>query len=237
MGRHPHWIVERGAAAPELNPTAFRRREAGTREGPLQASIAISPICSWQALPSSRLRPQGPITAAFLQRNVTNVQEAGRLLQALPYGRNERPFEPLCVLDDRRGTCSTKHALLACLAEEQGQPIQLTLGIYEMSEANTPGAGPVLDAHGLKLMLEAHCYLTFHNERIDVTRSVDTPAQPIERLLHEEQIRPDQIGTYKVQLHQQLLREWINSGDESVRGFSLDQLWQIREACIAALGQ
>src|SRR5215212_9918342 len=142
-------------------------------------------MSSWQALPDWPLRPQGPVTAAFLERNATDLQQAGRLVQSLPYGRNERPLEPLCVLNEGRGTCSTKHALLARLAEEQEQPIQLMLGMYEMSGVNTPGVGPALEAHGLRFMLEAHSYLTFRNRRIDVTRALDTPAQPIERLLHE----------------------------------------------------
>lgn len=193
-------------------------------------------MSSWQALPKWQLRPQGPITAAFLERNVSDLQQAGQLLQSLPYGRNERPLEPLCVLDEGRGTCSTKHALLARLAEEQDQPIQLMLGIYEMDPANTPGVGGVLDAHELKLMLEAHCYLMFDSQRIDVTRAPDTPAHPIERLLHEEQISPDHIGAYKTDLQRRMLRAWITADPESSRGYTLDQLWSIREACIGALG-
>ena len=194
-------------------------------------------MCSWQALPELEIRMRGPITAAFLERDITDLQEAGRLLQLLPYGRNEHPLRPLCVLEEGRGTCSTKHALLARLALEQDEPIQLTLGIYEMREANTPDVGRILAAHELPYMLEAHCYLTFGDERIDVTRSPDTPVEPIERLLHEEHISPDQIGPYKVQLHLRILHAWIDSGAESARGYSLEQLWQIRQACIAALGE
>ena len=39
------------------------------------------------------------------------------------------------------------------------------LGIYEMSDRNTPGVGRVLTAHGLSYIPEAHCYLRCQGER------------------------------------------------------------------------
>ncbi len=44
----------------------------------------------------------------------------------------------------------------------------------------------------------------------------------------------EQIGAYKIALHRRFLGEWI-ARTEAVRGRSLDEVWQIREACIAAL--
>jgi hypothetical protein len=195
---------------------------------------SIPPLCSWEALPDDALRPAAAVTAAFTERGASSFQQAGRLLQTLPYGRIASGNDPLCVLTEGRGTCSTKHALLAHLAEEQGLPIQLTLGIYEMCESNTPGVGAVLNTLDLPFILEAHCYLSFEACRIDVTRELSTPADPIERLLHEERITPDQIGSYKQALHQRVLREWIA---EQSHGYSFERLWEIREACIAALSQ
>jgi hypothetical protein len=48
------------------------------------------------------------------------------------------------MLNERKGTCSTKHALLKAFAGEQGLPIPLMLGIYEMDARNIPGIGPYL---------------------------------------------------------------------------------------------
>jgi hypothetical protein len=172
-----------------------------------------------------------------MERGALDVQEAGHFLQSLPYGRVASSQDLMCVLAEGRGTCSTKHALLARLTAEQELPIQLTLGIYEMSETNTPGVGAVLDRFDLPFMLEAHCYLIFEKHRIDITRDVGTPASPIERLLHEEPISTGQIGAYKRDLHQRVLREWIAARPEQSRGYTLDQVWEIREACIAAMGE
>ena len=137
------------------------------------------------------------------------------------------------MLEQGRGSCTTKHALLAELAREQGIEVQLTLGIYEMSERNTRGVGPVLSAYGLEYMLEAHCYRRCKGGRIDVT-GVPAGAEPIACLFHEEPITVDQLGAYKQNLHQRFLHEWISRMD-FVRGRSLEDVWRIREACIAAL--
>ena len=104
-----------------------------------------------------------------------------------------------------------------------------------MGEANTPGVGAVLSRHGLSTIPEAHCYLTHKGRRIDVTRDV-TPEQPIDRFLHEEPIAPAQIGDYKIALHRRVLAEWI-ARTPAARGLGLEEVWAIREACIAALGE
>lgn len=83
---------------------------------------------------------------------------------------------------------STKHALLAALAIEQGLAVQLTLGISEMTARNTPGVGRVLSRHGLAFVPEAHCYLIHSGVRIDVTRDSAVAQEPI---------APEQIGEYK----------------------------------------
>jgi len=192
---------------------------------------------SWDALPARSLEPAGLVTAEITARGVTDFRAAGRYLQTLPYGRTANRADFSAVLCEGRGTCSTKHALLAALAREQQLAVVLTLGIYEMHERNTPGVGAVLAEYDLASIPEAHCYLTYEGTRIDVTRSGADPTEPIARFLHEEAIVPEQIGDYKVALHRQFMRTWVNDNPGSVRGRSFEDVWRIREACIAALAQ
>lgn len=180
------------------------------------------------------LTADGPITRLFRAAGAHDFPAAALHILALPYGRITDRSRFWLILEEGRGTCTTKHATLAELAREQGVEVQLMLGIYEMSEGNTPGVGRVLSAHGLSCIPEAHCYLRYQGERIDMT-GVPAGATPIERFLHEEPITVDQIGAYKNDLHRRFLRDWI-ARTEPVRGRSLDDVWRIREACIAALG-
>lgn len=192
---------------------------------------------SWDVLPDCALDNAGEISRAFVSAGQRDFRAAARYVHALPYGRNSSRTDALVVMREHRGTCSTKHALLARLALEQRLEIALVIGIYQMNERNTPGVGRVLAASGLEYIPEAHCYLRHLADRIDVTREiVGGPAEPIAHFLHEEEISPEQIGDYKIALHQRWMRGWLASPD-APRGFGFDELWKIREACIAALGQ
>jgi hypothetical protein len=191
---------------------------------------------SWSVLDPVVLKPSGDISSAFIGVGVVDYRAAARFIGRLPYGRNTLITDPLIVMRESRGTCSTKHALLRRLATEQVVNVELVLGIYEMHERNTPGVGPILARHKLAMLPEAHCYLRFRGYRVDVTREIDPhPLETISRFLHEEEITPEQIGDYKFTLHRQFLRRWISVA--GTRGRNLDEIWRIREECIAALSR
>ncbi|MGO9604996.1 MAG: hypothetical protein ACLQAT_16690 [Candidatus Binataceae bacterium] len=163
---------------------------------------------SWDALPDAILKPAADVTRAFFGIGVRDYRAAARHLNHLPYGRNSSRTETLAVLREGHGTCSTKHALLKELAIEQKLEVALVIGIYEMTERNTPGVGRVLEKYRLAYMPEAHCYLRYREDRVDVTRALaDGPSEPIARFLHEEEIVPPQVGDYKVGRHQSFIRE------------------------------
>ncbi|HLK64131.1 MAG TPA: hypothetical protein VKU19_11865 [Bryobacteraceae bacterium] len=194
-------------------------------------------MLSWEALHPFPFKPAGGITTAFLGIAKTDLRGAAQHVCGLPYGRNSDPTDPMIVLAEQRGTCSTKHALLRRLAIEQELDIALVLGIYEMTERNTPGVGSVLRRHGLSSILEAHCYLRAGDKRIDVTRAPsERRSEPIERFLHEEEIDPKQITHYKTAVHRKFLTQWM-ADNGGLRGLSSEQVWAIREACVAALSQ
>ena len=190
----------------------------------------------WEILDPHPFQPAGEITAAFLRLGKPNLSAAARYVCELPYGRNSDPGDPLIVLQEKRGTCSTKHALLRRLAIEQDLSLSLFLGIYEMTERNTPGVGAVLQRHGLTSLPEAHCYLRSGETRIDLTRRSGDPREPITTFLHEEEIAPAQILQYKVGVHKNFLQKWI-ADNNAPRGLSLEEVWKIREECIASLSQ
>lgn len=191
-------------------------------------------MLSYSALPDARLRTAGEVTSGFFGASVGTYKNAAYFVFRLPYGRTSSRTNLMAVLRERRGTCSSKHAVLAQLAIEQGLPVKLMLGVYLMNARNTPGIRAVLAHYGLAEIPEAHCYLLHDNKRIDVTRAIESPAEPITNFLLEDEILPSQIGSYKISRHQDYLRKWLRSG--SVPGvWSFDRLWQVREKCIAAL--
>ena len=187
-------------------------------------------------LPNFKFVLEGRETDDFLSLGLSDFREAVDYIWRLPYGRNSNRADFNLVLKEKCGTCSTKHALLAQVAAEQKQPSFLTLGIYEMGEANTAGVGRVLGEYNLKNLPEAHCYLTFANKRIDVTRFSSDGSESIKNFLYEERIQPGQIGGYKIRLHRAFFENWMREQKLDAR-FRFEELWNAREKCVAALAQ
>ena len=181
-----------------------------------------------ERLPNSALDGRARLGAAFVALGDRDYHAAARRVHRLPYGRNADRADYRLVLEEGRGTCSTKHALLAALAGEHGLAVELRLGIYEMDGENTPGVGPVLARYGLDAVPEAHCYLAYRGTRVDLTRAGATA--PVKNFLYEETIEPDGIGAHKVGIHRRFVRGWA-----AERGLDPERGWRIREECIAAL--
>ncbi len=187
----------------------------------------------WMILPESPLHYAGAVSAKFREIGCDSFRGAARHVHLLPYGRTSDRADFSLVLPENRGTCSTKHALLAAVALEQNLPVSLTVGIYDMNEANTPGVGGVLSDHGLESIPEAHCYLTCSAGRADLTHA-RISSSPIARFDREWEISPSQIGTHKQALHHDYLREWLERRRDI--SMSFEELWCVREACILSLG-
>jgi hypothetical protein len=152
-------------------------------------------------------------------------------VRKLPYGRTSNVEDPLAVLQQGRGTCSAKHQLLAAVAQDCGHSeVELIVGIYEMSESNTPGVGTVLNAASLTSIPEAHCYLSIEGERFDYTGLSAGTSSPFAALLAEYAVSPTNLSQVKVELHKRALGAWASD-----RGISMETAWATREACIAAL--
>ncbi len=180
-------------------------------------------------LPDGPLNPSRPLGAALREIGIGRFRDAARYVNALPYGRTTDRADYWLVLPERRGTCSTKHALLAAIAAESDVPVRLVMGVYLMSEANTPGVGRVLAAAGLEAVPEAHCYIVCSGVRIDVTwPGLAVPPPPV---MQEEEIGPDDLGAHKLSRHRAFVASWADE-----RGLDAARVWTVREACIAALG-
>lgn len=189
----------------------------------------------FSVLPQFYLRLGAPATDIAAAQGFTTFRQVADAVWRLPYGRNSDRANPLLVLSEGCGTCSTRHAFLAMLAREAADTeLELVLGTYMMSEANTPGVGAVLAPHGLDAIPEAHCFLRAAGERVDLTHPPGAlPGEPIANFRYEEVIEPTQIGDYKLAYHRAAIARWLQEADAP--SLTLDEAWAIREGCIAAL--
>ncbi|WP_353779933.1 hypothetical protein [Winogradskyella sp. 3972H.M.0a.05] len=173
-----------------------------------------------------------PLSKTLKAQDVSSFAQACDYIRNLPYGRNSDRSDFNLILREEKGTCSTKHAFLKQLAIENNIPVELCIGVYKMNAENTKGIGSVLDANQLDYIPEAHCYLKFEGKRYDFTKQNSNANMFESVLLFEASIQPEQIGDYKVALHQDYIKSWIAS--EGIP-YAFEDVWTIREACIANL--
>ena len=163
-----------------------------------------------------------------------NWQETLNFVKQIPYGRNANREDFSLVISENKGTCSSKHAYLKEFASKNNIPnVQLIMGIYKMTEANT-NIGTILTDHKIDYIPEAHCYLKIDGKTVDVT-SQEADFNTIKNdLLEEIEIEPYQVADFKVNYHQDFIKNWLK---ETNSKFSIDELWKIRETCIEQLSK
>jgi hypothetical protein len=173
----------------------------------------------------------GALSAAVRALGLGSFAEVAEFIRLLPYGRVADGEDSSAILRARKGTCSSKHRFLAALAHESGRfDVLLTVGLYKMSERNTPGVGSVLAAAGVDVIPEAHCYLTYDGQKYDFTGLPAGQLSPFDSLTDERSVAPDNLPAVKLKYHQEAIARWATQV-----GFDSERAWRLREECIARL--
>ncbi|MEL6136401.1 MAG: hypothetical protein AAFQ61_07355 [Cyanobacteria bacterium J06626_23] len=124
---------------------------------------------SISCFPAVTITDEGPVSAAFLARDLTTLQQAAHWLKAVPYGSNSDASNSWLVFTENRGTCTTKHSLFARLAAELGVPIYKNNGFYRLNDAIVTGVSAILAPHGLTYIPQMHCFLQHQDSWVDLT--------------------------------------------------------------------
>jgi hypothetical protein len=200
----------------------------------LKRIIAIEPTMTVRSLPMALNFPvtgPGQLSRITQSYGYQTFAEVAWAICALPYGRVWDSEDIAAVLKEQKGTCSSKHRFLAALAHECGRTeVHLMVGLYEMSEANTPGVGPALGE--LSAIPEAHCYLMFEGIRFDFTGLTAGVASPFDSLIEERVVSEGGLPSQKLIYHRQVIDAWARD-----RGFNPEIVWEKREKCIALLAK
>ncbi len=180
-----------------------------------------------------KLTAKDKLTKLVKSKGIETWNELTKFIKNVPYGRNKNRTDFELVLSEQKGTCSSKHALLKKIADLNNIPnIDLVIGIYRMTESNTPKIGTELSDNAIEFIPEAHCYLKSNGNRIDFT-SEQSEFRKIEKdIIQEKLIEPNQVARFKVDYHKNFLKDWIITTNSKLK---FDQIWQIRERCIKNL--
>ncbi len=176
-----------------------------------------------QELTHHQLLAGKPCSDQLIAIGIDDFSVAAAYVKSLPYQRSSW----LEVIQNGYGTCSSKHAFLKTVADEQGIECHLILGIYPMTGENTYGVAQVLNNSGVDSIPEAHCFIEIADEYFDFTFAKPMSKEPIKQFYSLERITPLQMVEEKVLKHQAFLKQQSPE--------SYEKLWAIREACIESL--
>ncbi|TXI87025.1 MAG: hypothetical protein E6Q37_02905 [Crocinitomicaceae bacterium] len=181
-------------------------------------------------IPTFNIIDFGPVSKAFLARGINDFSNACLHVQSLPFARIDNPIDFLSVLSEGKGTCSTKHALLATLALENGrEDIELMVGIYLIDEVTHPQLKTVFIEHGIIGVPENHAFLRCGQQRYDFSRSDWSIVDFEHRIVREQRCDPNQMHDWKPMIHKHYIGGWLKRQQIDL---TIDQIWAIREKCV-----
>ena len=183
--------------------------------------------------PNHPLSSKDELTTLAKSYGITSWNELTEFIKNLPYGRNKNRKDFGLVLSEKKGTCSSKHALLKNMADlNKISNINLVLGMYRMNTLNTPKIGSILITKGIEYIPEAHCYLKINGIRSDYTTKKSEFKNIEKDILQEIDIQPEQVIDFKVAYHKAFIKNWLKNTNSK---FNFEQIWRIREKCIENL--
>lgn len=182
-----------------------------------------------KVFPDKSISNGGIISEKFLNLGVDNFIDACRYVHELPYGYNSDRDDLMILFKENKGTCTTKHAVIATLAEEMNLPIEKHLGIYAMTEEIVTGTNKILVKYDLPYVPMIHCFLAYGNYRIDLSEGNDNGKnRPIDDFLFTQRIAPNISAKDEYLLYRNALKDHILMRKE-MEGVTLVQILHARE--------
>ncbi len=181
-----------------------------------------------------KLNPKKKLSGLASKKEIQGFISLCDFIKNIQYSRISDPSDLSLIIKENQGTCSTKHAFLKAVAEENDKnEIKLIVGIFKMNKINTPVLSDILSRNNLAYVPEAHCYLKYENQRFDFTKNGVDVNSFQEDILLEKEITPEQAGQWKSDFHQQFISDWLKE-NKNIK-YSPEEIWSIREECIKAL--
>lgn len=192
-------------------------------------------MLTFSEFPNPILADAGPVSARFSGLDITTFHEACRWVHQLPYGYNSNRDDMWTLFSEKMGSCTTKHAVVATLAEELGLSIGKVVVIYSMTEKLVTGTQRILSAHQLPYLPMIHCLLSYRDGFVDLTfGNRNGKNGPIEDILANFPVQPEISAKAEYLLYRQELTNTILNRREW-QGIELAKVLKAREAGLRLL--
>lgn len=194
---------------------------------------------SLEYMPDIRFIEHGPLSKKFLELGINNFREACKYVQKIEYGYNSDYENRMILFIENKGTCTTKHAVIAGLAAEIGIPIFKNVGVYKMTEKIVKNANLILQKYNLPYVPLVHCFLVYEKEgkkyQFDLTEGNNNGKQStIQEFIHSEQVDPFISRKDEYKLYKKVVKEKVLPSIE-MKGITERIILKAREEAIELL--
>ncbi len=187
---------------------------------------------SYNKIPNAEIKDKGEISKKFLELGITSFREACEYVHNIEYGYNSNYDDKMIFFKERKGTCTTKHAVITGLAEELNIPLYKYVGVYKFTEEISTGANKILEKYKLPYVPIVHCFLMYKDYRFDLTEgNCNGKNTTIEEFIHEEKVNPFISRKDEYLLFKRVLKEKILPSKE-MDGINERSLLKAREESI-----
>jgi len=167
-------------------------------------------VDKFTVFPDRTLTEVGIISAKFLSLGINSFLDACRYVHELPYGYNSDRDDLMILFKENKGTCTTKHAVIATLAQELDLPVVKNVGIYAMTEEIVTGADAILAKYKIPYVPMIHCFLVCGKHSVDLSEGHNNGKnRPIDDFLFTQQVEPNISAKDEYLLYRKALKEHI----------------------------
>jgi len=166
---------------------------------------------SYDKLPDARIKPVGELSIKFLDLGIKTFREACDYVHKIDYGYNTNYEDKMIFFKENRGTCTTKHAVIAGLAQELEIPLYKYICVYKFTEEITTGVNEILKKYEIPYIPMVHCFLVYKDYRFDLTEGNHNGKKThIDECIHTERVDPfisrkDEYLLFKKALKEKIL--------------------------------
>jgi hypothetical protein len=146
---------------------------------------------SYDKLPDAEIKIVGEISRKFLELGINSFKQACEYVSTIEYEYNSNYDDKLIFFKEKKGTCTSKHAVIAGLAEELNIPLYKYVCVYKFTEEISTGANEILKKYDIPYVPMVHCFLVYENLRFDLTEgNCNGKNSSIEDCMYEVKVDP-----------------------------------------------
>jgi len=146
---------------------------------------------SYDKLPDAEIKPIGELSKKFLELGIKTFKDACEYVHNIDYGYNTNYEDKMILFKEKRGSCTSKHGVIASLAQELNLTLYKHVCVYKLTEEITTGVNEILEKFEILYIPMVHCFLVYENYQFDLTEgNHNGKKKPIDDYIHSEKVDP-----------------------------------------------